>query len=166
MQRSTRCIGAGNQTLAASARVLRQNGKSGPSSHCRPKPTCCTAHLGRLCAGSALCKLGRLRQPAEILCCGAARRSCRSLRLRGVRPGELTQCGTKCEFAAGATDASKTAATQQADARADDQGSGVIRRMNSISGGRRDMPHGPLQTVLIASHHNPNFKDSQIAFLR
>lgn len=58
-------------------------------------PTPClqyaAAHQGQLCADSALCKLGRLTQPAEILCCGAARGSCRSLRLRGFGTGELTQ---------------------------------------------------------------------------
>lgn len=43
----------------------------------------------------ALCKLGRLTQPAEVFCCGAARGSCRSLRLRGFGTGELTHCGTK-----------------------------------------------------------------------
>lgn len=45
-------------------------------------------------------QLGRLTQPTEDFCCGAARRFCRSLRQRASEPGEFTQCGTKGEFAA------------------------------------------------------------------
>ena len=53
---------------------------------------CCGSHQVQLCAESALCKLGRLMQPAEGFCCGAARRSGHSLRLRGFGTCELTQC--------------------------------------------------------------------------
>lgn len=66
----------------------------------------CSRNLGigqrQLRGGSALCKLGRLKQPGEVLRCGAARRSGRSLRLRGFAAGELTQCGTLLPFATGA----------------------------------------------------------------
>ena len=48
-----------NRTLAASAKVLRQNYESGHSNCSRPKPPCCTAHQGRLCAGRRLCKVER-----------------------------------------------------------------------------------------------------------
>ena len=48
----------GFRTLAASAKVPCQTGKSGHSSPSRPKPTCCAAHQGRLCAESGLCKVG------------------------------------------------------------------------------------------------------------
>lgn len=48
---------------------------------------------------SAHCKLGRLTQLNEVLCCGVVGRSCRSLRLRSIETGELTNCGSKPTFA-------------------------------------------------------------------
>ncbi len=50
-------LSGGNRTLAASAKVLCQNCKSGHSSRSRPKPPCCAAHQGPLCADSALFKI-------------------------------------------------------------------------------------------------------------
>ncbi len=90
----------GFRTLAASAKVPCQTGKSGHPSPGREKPTCCAAHQGQQSAGSALCKFGGLTQSAEVLCCVAARRSCRSLRLRVVGPSEFTHSGTFLPFSA------------------------------------------------------------------
>ena len=45
----------GNRTLAASAKALCQNCKSGHSSRSTSKPPCCAVRQGPLCAGSSQC---------------------------------------------------------------------------------------------------------------
>ncbi|PRZ42910.1 hypothetical protein CLV89_1319 [Tritonibacter scottomollicae] len=90
--------GGGERTLAASAKVPRQAGKSGHSSPRRAKPTCCAAHQRQQSADSDLCKVGGSGDMASDPCRMRKRKSWPSPHAQPPTTFERQGCGRKAGF--------------------------------------------------------------------